>query len=75
MIVHANGKIIGTDTDGNTQPIGATGIAKKQDELKMSGQKIESLLGKILKELIKADLRWALWTDIEIKNHDIKEVR
>ena len=74
MIVHAQGKVIGTDTDGNTQSIGVAGIAEEQDELKMSGQQIESLLGKILKELIKTNLRWALWTDIEIKNHDIKEV-
>ena len=27
MIVHAQGKVIGTDADGNTQPIGASGIA------------------------------------------------
>jgi len=72
MIVYANGKIIATDAGGNTQPVGAAGIAEKQDELKMSGQQIEGLLLKLLKESIKTNMYLSFWTDINITNHDVE---
>lgn len=73
MIVYANGKVIATDADGNTQSIGAAGIAKKQDELKMSGQQVESLLLKILKESMKTNMHLSFLTDEHVTNVSVEE--
>ena len=72
MIIYANGKVIATDTEGDTQPIGVTGIALVQDELKVSGQEQESLLLKILKELIKTNIHMSLLTDVNIIDRDVE---
>ena len=72
MIVHAKGKVIATDTEGNTQPIGVTGVAFIQDELKVSGQEEESLLLKILKELKINNIHMSLLTDVNIRNNDVE---
>ena len=70
MIVYANGKVLATDTDGNTQSIGVVGA--EQDELKISDHEQENLLSKILKELKKNNLYMSLLTDTNIKNSDVE---
>ena len=70
MIVYANGKVLATDTDGNTQSIGVVGTG--QDELKISDHEQENLLSKILKELKKNNLYMSLLTDTNIRNSDVE---
>jgi hypothetical protein len=69
MIVYANGKVLATDTEGDTQSIGVVGVY--QDELKTSDHEQENILLKILKELKKNNLHMSLLTDTNIKNSDV----
>jgi len=70
MIIYANGKVLATDTEGNTQTIGVVGA--KQNELKTSDHEQENLLAKILKELKKNNIYMSLLTDETIKNNDVE---
>lgn len=70
MIVYTNGKVIATDTEGNTQSIGVIGT--EQDELKVADHEQENLLSKILKELKINNFHMSLLTDINIENSDIE---
>jgi hypothetical protein len=70
MIVYANGKVIATDTEGNTQPIGVVGA--EQDEIKVSDHEQENLLTKMLKELKKMNLHLTILSDENIRNNDVE---
>jgi len=70
MIVYANGKVIATDTEGNTQDIGVVGV--EQDELKVADHEQENLLSKILKELKINNFHMAILTDTYIRNSDME---
>jgi hypothetical protein len=70
MIIYANGKVIATDIEGNTQSIGVVGV--EIDELKVSDHEQENLLSKILKELKKINLHMSLLSDEDIKNYDVE---
>jgi hypothetical protein len=72
MIVYANGKVIATDTEGNTQDIGVTGA--EQDELKVADHEQENLLSKILKELKINNFHMSMLTDTYIRNSDVEDV-
>lgn len=70
MIVYANGKVLATDTEGDTQSIGVVGTG--QDELKTSDHEQENILSKILKELKMNNLYMSLLTDANIRNSDVE---
>jgi hypothetical protein len=70
MIIYANGKVLATDTEGNTQPVGVVGA--EQDEVKVSDHEQENLLSKILIELKKNNFYMSLLTDVNIKNSDVE---
>jgi len=72
MIVYANGRVIGTDIDGNTQDISVVGV--EQDELKVSDHEQENLLSKILKQLKINNFHMSLLTDTYIENSDVEDV-
>jgi len=72
MIVYANGKVIATDTEGNTQPIGVVGV--EQNEIKVSDHEQENYLSKILKQLKINNFHMAILTDTFIKNSDMEDV-
>lgn len=72
MIIYANGKVIATDIEGNTQDIGVVGA--EQDELKVSDHENENLLSKILKELKINNFHMSLLTDNNIDNSDMEEI-
>lgn len=72
MIVYANGKVIATDTEGNTQDIGITGT--EQDELKVADHDQENLLSKILRELKINNFHMSLLTDNYVKNSDMEDI-
>ena len=71
MIVYANGKVLATDTDGDTQSIGVVGAV--QDELKTSDHEQENILSKILKELKKNNLHMSILTDTYIRDSDMED--
>jgi len=72
MIVYANGRVIGTDIDGNAQDISVVGV--EQDELKVSDHEQENLLSKILKQLKINNFHMSLLTDTYIENSDVEDV-
>ena len=71
MIVYANGKVLATDTEGDTQSIGVVGA--DQDELKTSDHEQENILLKILKELKKNNLHMSILTDTYIRDSDMED--
>ena len=72
MIVYANGKVKGTDIDGDTQDVGVIGT--EQNELKIADHEQENLLSKILKELKINNFHMSILTDTFIKNSDMEEI-
>ena len=70
MIVYANGKMIATDRDGNTQNISISG--PEQDEVRVSDFEQENLLNSILKELKKMNIHFSIINDMFIKNEDVE---
>jgi len=70
MIVYANGRVTGTDGDGDAQDISVTGV--EQDELKVADHEQENLLSKILKELKINNFHMAILTDTYIRNSDME---
>ena len=72
MIIYSNGKVIATDTEGNTQNIGVVGA--EQNEIKVADHEQENLLSKILKELKINNFHMSILTDTDIKNSDIGEI-
>jgi hypothetical protein len=69
MIIYANGKVLGTDPDGNTSEVGVTGPTG--DELKVSNIDSQELLSKIWKELKKLNIHLSLVTDVALTNEDV----
>jgi hypothetical protein len=69
MIIYANGKVLGTDPDGNTSEIGVTG--PEGDELKVSNLESSDLLSYMLKELKKMNIHLSLMTDVILNDEDI----
>jgi hypothetical protein len=70
MIVYANGKVKGTDIDGNTADITAQG--PENDELKVSDNESRDYLQRIIKELKILNLHMSLMTDENIRVHDVE---
>jgi len=69
MIVYANGKVIATDTDGNTQTVGIFGA--EQDTLKVADMDSQEMLKNILLELQKINLQFYLITDENVVEGDL----
>lgn len=72
MIVYTNGKVIATDSDGDTQDMGVSGA--EQDELKVFDHENENLLLKILKEMKIHTVHLSILTDTYIKNSDMEGI-
>ena len=70
MIVYANGKVLGTDSNGNTSEIAAQGI--NGDELKVSDNESRDTFRSILAELKIMNLQMAVLTDTTILRDDIE---
>jgi hypothetical protein len=70
MIIYANGKVLGTDTAGDTQPITAQG--PEVDELKVSDMETRTHLNNIIKELKILNLHMAILNDTNISRSDVK---
>jgi hypothetical protein len=70
MIVYASPKALGTDTEGDTQPISVMG--PQQDSLKIEDQEQYGLLNNILKELKIMNLHMTLITDNHIQSQDVE---
>ena len=68
MIVYANGKVLGTDEDGNTQEIGTQG-----DELKITDNESRDYLQAILAEMRVMNFHLALMSDVSISTDDVEE--
>ena len=71
MIVYANGKVLGTDQDGNTQPIAAQGV--DSDELKMSDFESRDYLQAMVKQLKILNFHMMLLTETAVKEEDVGE--
>jgi hypothetical protein len=70
MIVYANGRVIGTDIDGNAQFVSIIGV--EQDTLKAADDESRTLLSAIIKELKITNLHLSLITDNVIKREDVE---
>ena len=70
MIVYANGKVKGTDVDGNTSDITAQG--PEDDELKVSDNQSRDYLHSIIKELRILNLHMSMITDQHIVRDDVE---
>ena len=70
MIVYANGKLIATDSEGNTQPIAAVG--EKQDTLKIADDEVRELLCNIITELKILNIYMSDITDNHIEENDVE---
>ena len=71
MIVYANGKVLGTDHLGDTQPITAQGA--DSDELKMSDFESRDHLLSIITELKILNFHMSMLTETTVKEEDIGE--
>lgn len=69
MIVYANGRVIGTDIDGDAQFVSIIGAA--QDTLKAADDESRTLLAAIIKELKIMNLHLSLMTDNVIERTDV----
>jgi hypothetical protein len=69
MIVYANGRVIGTDIDGNAQFVSIIGA--EQDTLKIGDDESRTLLAAIIKELKIMNLHLSLMTDNVIERTDV----
>ena len=70
MIVYANGRVIGTDIDGNAQFVSIIGA--EQDTLKAADDESRTLLAAIIKELKITNLHLSLITDNVIERIDVE---
>ena len=70
MIVYANGRVIGTDIDGNAQFVSIIGV--EQDTLKAADDGSRTLLTAIIKELKIINLHFSLITDNVIEREDVE---
>ena len=70
MIVHANGKVLGTDENGDTQPIDALGI--NSDELSISDNEGRDYSRAILAELKVLNLHLSLINDTTLTADDVE---
>jgi hypothetical protein len=70
MIVYANGRVIGTDIDGNAQFVSVIGA--EQDTLKVADDGSRTLLTAIIKELKIMNIHFSLMTDNVIKREDVE---
>jgi len=70
MIVYANGKVLGTDSNGNTQEISVQG--PKLDELKVSDNESRDSLNNIIKELKILNIHLSILTDMNITRQDVE---
>ena len=70
MIVYANGRVIGTDIDGNAQFVSIIGA--EQDTLKAADDESRTLLAAIIKEIKITNLHLSLMTDNVIKREDVE---
>lgn len=70
MIVYANGRVIGTDLDGDAQFISV--IGEEQDTLKVADDESRDSLNNIIKELKILNLHMSFITDNTIKRSDVE---
>ena len=70
MIVYANGKVLGTDQDGDTQEIAAQGI--DSDELNVSDNEGRDYSRAILAELKVLNLHMSLINDTTLTANDVE---
>lgn len=70
MIVYANGKVLGTDENGDTQPVSVTGPDK--DELKVSDPENTDLLVSVVRELKLLNLQMMIMTDMDLSKQDVE---
>ena len=70
MIVYANGKVLGTDSEGNTSEIAAQGI--NGDELKISDNESRDYLRSILSELKIMNLHMSFLNDTSLSRDGIE---
>ena len=69
MIVYANGKVLGTDQNGDTQDITAQGI--RSDELKISDFESRDYLETIVDQLKILNFHMMLLTETSVEEEDI----
>lgn len=70
MIIYANGRLIATDLDGNTQPISVIDV--EQDTLKVGDDESRNLLSHVVKELKILNLHMSFITDNVIDREDVE---
>ena len=70
MIVYANGRVIATDIDGNTQPVGVIGA--EQDTLKVADDEVRTLLYTMIKEFKILNMHMTDMTDNVIEKEDVE---
>jgi hypothetical protein len=70
MIVYANGRVIATDTDGDTQPVGVVGA--QQDTLKVADDESRDLLFNVIQELRILNMHMTDMTDNVISKEDVE---
>lgn len=70
MIVYANGKVLGTDQNGNTSEIAAQGI--NSDQLKISDFESQDYMRTMIAELKILNFHMSLLTDTTITRDDIE---
>jgi hypothetical protein len=70
MIIYANGKVLATDSDGNTQEVAV--IGPYSDELKVGDDESRDYLHSIIKELRILNLHMSMMTDQNIRRQDVE---
>ncbi len=70
MIVYANGRVVATDTDGDTQPVGVVGT--QQDTLKVADDESRGLLFNVIQELRILNMHMTDMTDNVIEKEDVE---
>jgi hypothetical protein len=70
MIVYANGRVVATDINGDTQPVGVIGAS--QDTLKVADDEARDLLFNVIQELRILNMHMTDMTDNVIQKEDVE---